>query len=107
MGVCMGISNEQEKNHPDECSYMAATVVTDFDQIPENMTSRVLPAGNYAIFTHKGSVDKLGHTMNYIYGSWLPKSGHKLREAPDLEIYDKRFRPDSEDSELDIYIPIQ
>lgn len=44
--------------------------------------------------------------MNYIYGAWLPKSGRKLREAPDLELYDHRFNPESENSEFDIYIPV-
>ena len=36
--------------------------------------------------------------MNYIYGSWIAKSGEKLREAPDLEIYDKRFCFDADHS---------
>ncbi|MBI2520735.1 MAG: AraC family transcriptional regulator [Bdellovibrio sp.] len=31
-----------------------------------------------------------------IYGSWLPKSGAELRDAPDLEVYDQRFVPGAE-----------
>ena len=58
------------------------------------------------MFTHKGKLDTLEHTMNYIYGSWLPKSGEHLREAPDLEVYDQRIAPNSDTSELDIDIPI-
>ncbi len=70
------------------------------------MTSMKVPAGRYAVFTHKGKVELIGHTMNYIYGFWLPGSGVELREAPDLEIYDERFNPHSDNSELDIWIPV-
>jgi len=105
LGVCFDPG--KEKSHPDECFYLAGTEVKSADEIPEGMMAMTIPAGQYAVFTHKGSIEKLNFTMKYIYGSWLPKSGQKLRDAPDLEIYDQRFRPDSEDSELDIYIPIQ
>ncbi len=105
IGVCL--NPKGEKSHPDECFYMACAEVKKIEKIPEGMISMTLPEGEFAVFTHKGRVEKLGMTMKYIFGSWLPKSGKKLRDAPDLEIYDQRFKPDSEDSELDIYIPIQ
>lgn len=104
MGVCFDPG--QAKTHPDECFYIAGTEVKSTDVVPVGMMTMTIPAGRYAIFTHKGSLQKLPMTMKYIYGSWLPKSGEKLREAPDLEIYDQRFKPDSEDSELDVYIPV-
>lgn len=104
VGVCFDPG--KEKSHPDECFYIAGTEVKNFEQIPEGMMSMTIPAGKYAVFTHKGTIQKLPMTMKYIYGSWLPKSGEKLRDAPDLEIYDQRFKADSEISELDIYIPL-
>lgn len=105
LGVCF--KEEGEKFHPDECFYIAGTEVKSIDKIPDGMMAMTIPAGKYAVFTHKGKLDKLSFTMKYIYGSWLPKSGEKLRDAPDLEIYDQRFKPDSDESELDIYIPIE
>lgn len=105
LGVCLPLGPD-EKKHPDECLYMAGTAVTDQTNIPTGMIGREIPAGTYAVFTHKGALDQLDHTMNYIYGAWLPKSGKKLREAPDLELYDQRFNPESSQSEFDIYIPI-
>lgn len=107
LGICICIDEEKEKTHPDECFYMACTEVKSIQELPVGMTAMTIPAGNYAVFTHKGEVEKINLTMKYIYGSWLPKSGKKLRDAPDIEVYDERFKPDSEDSELDIYIPIQ
>ncbi len=106
LGVCFQPDANQKK-HPDECFYIACAEVESFDVIPEGMMTKVIPPGKYAIFTHKGQLEKLQHTMNYIYGAWLAKSGQKLREAPDLEIYDERFKFGSVDSELDIYIPIK
>jgi len=107
IGLCEYIADKTQKKHPDECLYMAGVEVSDFSFVPEEMTSKIIPAGRYAIFTHKGTLDKLEHTMNYIFGSWLPKSGEELRDAPDLELYDHRFKHDSENSEIDIYIPIK
>lgn len=104
-GVCLPVET-QSKSHPDECLYMACAEVSYPDHVPNGMVLKVIPAGEYAVFTHTGKLDKLDHTMNYIYGSWLPKSGKKLREAPDLELYDHRFNPTSDNSEFDIYIPI-
>lgn len=104
-GVCF--KGEGEKSHPDECFYLAGAEVQSIDEVPEGMMAMTIPAGRYAVFTHKGKLEKLSFTMKYIYGSWLPKSGENLRDAPDLEIYDKRFKLDSEDSEIDIYIPVE
>lgn len=106
-GVCSPLEAGQPKSHPDEGFYMACTAVTDTSNVPKGMVQKVIPRGEYAVFTHKGQLSKLEHTMNYIYGSWLPKSGRKLRMAPDLEIYDQRFKPDQEESEFEILIPVE
>lgn len=106
-GICMPMTKDLKKSHPDECYYMACTEISDSNMtVPEGMNLKTIPAGEYAVFTHKGSLSKLDHTMNYIYGAWLSKSDRTLREAPDLELYDERFKPDSDDSEFDIYIPV-
>jgi len=107
IGLCEGISDESKKSHPDECFYMACAEVDSFESVPEGMVTKVVPAGRYAVFTHKGKLDTFEHTMGYIFGSWLPKSGEELREAPDLEVYDERFCFGADNSEVDIYIPIK
>ncbi len=107
IGLCEAVADASKKVHPDEYFYMACAEVQSFDSVPAGMVEKVVPAGAYAVFTHRGGLDKLEHTMSYIFGSWLPKSGKTLREAPDLEIYDERFKFGSESSEVDIYIPIQ
>lgn len=107
LGLCERICDPFQTNHPDECLYVAGTEVTDFNFVPEGMVKKTIPGGRYAVFTHKGKLDNLEHTLNYIFGSWLPKSSEELRDAPDLEIYDERFKLGSDISELDIYIPVK
>lgn len=106
IGLCTRPPEGCARAHPEECYYVAGTEVTKIENVPAGMTSIKAPAGRYAVFTHKGKVELIGHTMNYIYSTWLPRSGVELREAPDLEIYDNRFNPNSDDSELDIWIPV-
>lgn len=103
-GVCFPVENMKEDS---EFSYVAGLEVDNFDQIPEGMVARTVPAGKYAVFIHKGSLDNLRSTYEYIYGSWLPKSGQEVAFQPDFEFYSERFIPDSEDCELDIYVPLK
>lgn len=106
LGLCFEVPADQ-KEHVAECMYIAGTEVSDFTEIPAGMQSYTIPAGEYAIFTHVGPLNTFEMTMNFIYGSWLPKSGRKLRSAPDFELYDHRFKLDAADSEIDVYIPIE
>jgi AraC family transcriptional regulator len=106
VGVCAAVP-DAERKHPEECFYMAGTEVSSLAEIPEGMTGRSVPEGNYAVFIHKGKLDTIEHTMRYIYGSWLPRSGKKLRQAPDLEVYGPKFKLNQDDSELEIQIPIE
>lgn len=88
-------------------SYMACVEVSDTDQIPAGMVARTIPASKYAVFTHQGSLDKLMDTYNYVYQTWLPTSGCELSGSFCFEVYDERFNPVGENSELDIYVPVK
>jgi AraC family transcriptional regulator len=98
---------ETGKSNKDEMFYVACTEVADFDAVPKGMIQRVVPAGRYAMFTHKGPINRLEQTMKEIYLAWLPKSKVQLRDAPHLELYDERFAHDSDQSEFDILLPVR
>jgi AraC family transcriptional regulator len=95
-----------EKTHPDELFYVACTEVTEISSVPPDMISRVVPAGRYAQFTHRGKLSGLPSTMKIIYGDWVANSGQRLRPAPHLERYDRRFDAESDQSEFDILLPV-
>lgn len=91
-----------------EFEYVAAFEVPDDQQVPEGMVYREVPAYKYAVFTHHGKLDKLGETYEYIYNTWLPQSGVEVHPSKyDMEVYDGRFIPDSDDSAFDIYLALK
>ena len=100
--MCTG--EEVLKN--DLFDYIACVEVTDFGKIPEGMTAAEVPEAMYAVFTHKGSLDNLQQTYEYIYGTWFPKSGYEPVGMNEFEYYDTRFTGE-EGSELDIYVPVK
>ena len=107
--ICFGLCfSKVEGATEGEFEYLAATEVVDDKNIPDGMVFRVVPEYKYAVFTHHGKLDKLGDTYEYIYNTWLPQSGLEVHpDKYDMELYDERFIPDSDDSALDIYIAIQ
>lgn len=76
--------------------------------VVKDMEVKKLSGGTYARFIHKGTVNTLLQTYHYIWGVWFPKSGFELARRDDFECYTERFTgPDNENSEIDIYFPIQ
>ncbi len=61
--------------------------------IPEQLTlkgeviEKRLPAGRYAVATHKGSRENIGDTVYPLYRNWLPNSGEELADLPCIFCY--------------------
>lgn len=86
---------------------VAGIEVHSFNGLATTFTRKILPAGRYAVFTHRGSLKMLPKTFDYIWGTWFLTTNHKLDYREDFEIYDTRFLGyDHPESEIDIYIPI-
>jgi AraC family transcriptional regulator len=91
----------------DALEYVAAQEVRDVPTtLPDGMVHLVVPAATWAVFTHRGEVADLDHTVNYVYACWLLQSGREHAYGPDLELYDHRFAPGSPDSQVDYAIPL-
>lgn len=86
--------------------YMPAVQVDSFDEIPIEMSAKIIPPSKYAVFTHKGFPSAISETITAAYELWIPESGYKADRSYDFEYYDDRFKTDSKESEIDIYIPI-
>ena len=71
--------------------YVAATAVSEFDELPEGHKQYEIPGGLYALFQFSGGVDALEEASQYIYSEWLPKSGYEIREGFDMEMYAKDY----------------
>ncbi|MBS0299936.1 MAG: GyrI-like domain-containing protein [Proteobacteria bacterium] len=84
----------------------AAVEVTGFEHIPTGMSTLIVPAGLYAIFSHKGSGSD-NSIFQYIYSSWIPASSYQLDDRPHFEVLGEQYRNNDAGSEETIYIPIR
>lgn len=106
LGVCMPKHDSLPLKDGDTFVYIAGRPVSTLDDVPEGMVAVKLPSRKYARFTHKGPLTNLPHTVNYIWGTWLPKSEYKHADSPDFELYDERFDVKTLSGEIDIFVPI-
>lgn len=67
-----------------------------------------IPEGEYAVFTHIGSIDTIQKSYSFIWSIWLPNSNKKLDlTRMDFELYDKNFLGvNNVHSKTYIYIPV-
>ena len=65
-----------------------------------------IPAGRYAIFNHTGHISDLPKTVYTIWNKSLPGLGLEPAKAPDFELYDNRFDPETGRGTVEIWIPI-
>jgi AraC family transcriptional regulator len=85
----------------------AAMEVSDFDNIPEEMGTLVIPEGLYAVFHHKGPASEGLRTYQYIFGTWFPQSEFTLDHRPHFALMDERYKHEAADSEEEIWIPVR
>jgi AraC family transcriptional regulator len=91
-----------------ESSHFIGAEVNTVGEIPKGMEVKTMPGGKYAVFTHKGKLDTLSMTYDYIWGTWVLCSGYELDLRDDFEFYDERFLgPEHNLSKLDICIPVK
>jgi AraC family transcriptional regulator len=84
----------------------AAIEVADFDTVPHDMETFILPGGLYAVFLYKGlSTDT--RIFQYIYTTWLPNSNYSLDNRPHFEILDEKYKNGDPDSEEEIWISVK
>lgn len=55
-------------------TYVAATAVSDFGDLPENYKEFEIEAGPFALFEFNGGVEALPEASLYIYNEWIPNS---------------------------------
>lgn len=98
---------DAQRRHPDELEYLASINVAPEVKAKPPFTIWSIPAGTYACFTHRGPVAKLGETINYAFGSWLPRSKFVHADGPNLDRQDERFGDGGADCVFDFLIPVR
>ncbi len=85
-GVC-----EMSERLPGSLRYVAAVEIARPEDAPPGFYHTRVPGGKYAVFKHIGALETLHKTYEYIYQAWLPQSGYKRANRPDLEVYTHEF----------------
>ncbi len=76
--------------------------------LPDGLSERRLPPGQYARTTHAGPYELLGDVWSRFLGGWLPSSGRRIGAGGTFEIY--RNNPTNTPPEAlitDLYIAIE
>jgi AraC family transcriptional regulator len=84
----------------------AAVEVAAGVSLPEGITVLHVPAGRYAVFTHRGShLDTA--IFQWIFGTWFPQSGLVPDDRPHLYVMGEKYRHGQPDSEEKLWIPVR
>lgn len=96
-----------ERSHPDELEYLAGVAVQSASAVPAGLVARKIPAGQFAVFLHRGPIRDIGATIRAIYRVWLPASRYEHSGLADIELYDERFCPDGDQSVMEYWISVR
>lgn len=107
LGVCLESHPQVEVKAPDTFIYVAGVAMAGDAEPPEGLVAVSIPPSRYAVFTHRGPIDTITHTVNYIWGTWIPRNSEIYKKGPDFELYDDRFDSSSLSGEVDIYVPVR
>lgn len=87
--------------------YIAGVEISKLDDLPEQYRWIEVQPQDYAVFEHKGSLDQLPETFQYIWKTWLPQSGREAADAPEFERYSDDFNPKLHTGTLEIWLPLK
>ena len=104
-GVCAAASE------PGTMRYAAGVAIAADAPVPEGMEVFDLPPQAYLVFRQTLDGGDLHAQMQAgakeIWGERVPKSEHRLAQAPDLEFYPADFRPDHPGAWLEWWVPVE
>lgn len=87
--------------------YIAGVEIDKLDDLPEKYRWVEVQPQRYAVFEHKGSLENLPQTFQYIWETWLPQSGKEAADAPEFERYSEDFNPTLNTGVLEIWLPLK
>ncbi|RBQ31016.1 AraC family transcriptional regulator [Arcobacter sp. FW59] len=93
----------------EDCQYIAIAVLDDEDSLKDlSLPSLIVPKGIYAKFSLSGKYGDVIKLIQWVYHTWLIKSGYETTTNPSYTIYEKNhFLSNNEEFTLDFYLPIR
>ena len=91
-----------------EILHFAGVEMIETASVPNDMFEVKLPYSRYVVFYHKGAIEDIAMSYDYIYRKWLPLSGYELaKHGKDMQVYYKKFTSDDKCYEMQIHVPIE
>lgn len=85
----------------------AAVEVSNFNRIPSEMESLIIPAGKYAVFKYKGKGSEASVIYKSVLQDWLPNSEFQLDHRPHFAVMGEKYRNEDPTSEEELWFPIK
>ncbi|WP_283153689.1 GyrI-like domain-containing protein [Guptibacillus hwajinpoensis] len=93
-----------EESSPEEEGYWIGVQVSEYKDVPEDMTTLTIPPHRYATILHKGPNDQIRSTYSELH-KWIEQKGCKRAyDSWNLELYQKENEPiNSNDVRVELY----
>ena len=94
----------------EECQYIAIVVLENEEEQLKDLSlpTLIVPKGIYAKFSLTGKYGDVIKLIQWVYHTWLIKSGYETTPSPSYTIYQKNhFLNSEEEFILDYYLPIR
>ncbi len=104
-GLTKGVAND---GAPPTLVYTSAIESTGGEVLPSLQLQKFeVTSQYYAVFEIRGPINLCHAITDYIYGIWLPQSGHQRANGFEIDLYDTRvFKLNSTNSTSYRYVPI-
>ena len=80
--------------------------VEKVEALPMELFAKVVPAGRYAVFTHRFAEGGFGEAFRAVY-AWIESSEYAPAHPFDIQRYDARYQgPEDPESVIEIHVPI-
>lgn len=97
----------QEETAPPMHFCLVGVEVREIENPPVEVFAKVVPACEYAVFTHQFRDGGFGHAFKKVY-DWLMNSEYAPTYQFDIQCYDSRFKsPEDPESVIEIWVPVK
>ncbi len=92
----------------DSIEIMVGIKTTDLSEVPIDLVGKAVPACTCLVFTHRGSMARIGESYRDIYQKWIPSSDRRPAFPFNFERYtDGQSDPYSDSYSMQICVPVQ
>ena len=85
----------------------ATVEVANFNNVPDEMETYILPSGLYAVFLYEGMATGISSFYENIFTVWIPNSAYVLDDRAHFEVLGEKYKNNDPSSEEEIWIPIK